>query len=142
MKGYFAMALLLFSYAGAPDRPSKTSPGYSLAPLRAEQCGYAVAVINQVTKNVAGAEDGSLTEQNSKFPKPVENLDSYVRSKVETLIFAPTKFAGALLADLSKPPGHAAKSEKLRISLDQREFAYVLELRGCPLEASSVNFVK
>jgi hypothetical protein len=142
MKGYLAMALLLFSYAGGTDHPSKTSPGYSLAPLAAEQCGYAAAVINQVTRNIAAAENGTLTEQNSKFPAPVENLDSYVRSKVETLTFAPVQFAGALLADLGKPASHTAKSAKLKISLDQREFAYVLELRGCPLEASSVNFVK
>jgi hypothetical protein len=142
MRCILAMALLLFSYISGLGQQSKTSPGYSLSRLDPEQCSYAIAIINQVTRNIEASENGTLTEQNSTFPRPVQNVDTYVESKVRSLKFAPVEFNGARLSDLSKPSVHAAKSAKLKISLQQRDFAYVLELRGCALQPSSVSFVK
>jgi hypothetical protein len=136
------LLIVVLFFATALGQQSKTSPGYSLAPLDAKQCSYAVAVINQVTKNIDAVSNDTLTEETSRFPKAPQPLDTYVKANVELLIATPMEFAGTKLKAIANRSSNAVESTKVKISLQQREFAYVLELRGCALESNSVKFVR
>jgi hypothetical protein len=135
------LLIVVLFFGTALGQRSKTSPGYSLARLDAQQCSYAVAVINQVTKNIEAMSNDTLTEESARFPRPPQTVDAYVKAHVELLIATPIEFAGAKLKAIANRSSNAVESTKINITLQQREFAYVLELRGCALEPNSVKFV-
>jgi hypothetical protein len=138
------LILVLCVSGVAAGQASKTSPGFSLSKLDNVQCTYAVSALNHLTRIVTLAERNELTEANGAWPKPPnEKLDTFVSSKVEQFIHTSVDIGGAMMLDYKNHSGTKELDHlKLRIGLEQREFAYVLELRGCLIERSQVNFAK
>lgn len=138
------LMLLLCVTGTAVGQASKTSPGFSLSKLDNVQCGYAVSATNHLTRIIGLAERNELTEANGAWPKPPnEKLDTFVSSKVEQFTHTSVEIGGAMLLDFKNHSGTKELDRlKLRIGLEQREFAYVLELRGCAIERGQVNFAK
>lgn len=124
---------------------SKTSPGFSLAKLNAAQCSYAVRVINHLTAIGTLMEHHErITGPNAAWPKPPdEKLDTFVKEKAEDLKMMALRIGGAMLKDLDQESGNKELDRiKTETNVTQREFAYVLELRGCSVEPRSITFLK
>jgi hypothetical protein len=139
------LLMLFLCVAGtAVGQTSKTSPGLSLGKLDTIQCNYAVNATNHLTRVIGLVERNELTEANGAWPKPPnEKLDTYVSSKVEQFIHTSVDIGGAMLLDYRNHSGTKELDRlKLTIGLEQTEFAYVLELRGCAINRSQINFAK
>jgi|SRR5579864_5884004 len=136
--------VVLLLMGTALGQTSKTTPRWSLTKLNQIQCSYAVSVINHVTHVIDLIERGQLNKASLAWPNaPQEKLDYFVMNKADILRNAPEEFAGVQLTDLSKPRElKQLERTKLRIIMEQTDFAYVLELRGCIIERNDVSFVK
>src|ERR1700682_3837327 len=119
---------------------SQPSPGLSLARLKPEQCSYAVAIITKVTRDIRLFEEQKYTKETTAgLPaRPQGELDKFVLTEVENLV----SIGMLRILTGSMESIAALTSAKEAVALEQMRFAYVLELRGCPLTRESVQFIK
>jgi hypothetical protein len=112
---------------------SKIAPNLSLGKLSQDQCSYAISYINLITQFV---EQPQTLKGQGIYPEAQKGVDTFVQVEMSdfdaALVFLP----------LERDDPKEFKRIKMDVKFKEMTFAYVLELRGCNIEPSSVKFVK